>query len=67
MSELLYDKLPVGVRKSGDGERYEFGVTIDGGFLAFSQSPVNAFEDDLREAQEKAKAQEAEQADAAQA
>ena len=60
MSELLYDKLPVGVRKSGDGQRYEFGVTIDGGFLAFSQSPVNAFEDDLAEAQEQAKAAKSE-------
>ena len=54
MSELLYNNLPVGVRKSGDGERYEFGVTIDGGFVAFGQSPWNAFEDDLKEAREKA-------------
>ena len=55
MSELLHDKLPVGVRKSNDGERYEFGVTIDGGFVAFSSAQVNAFEDDLAEAQEAAK------------
>ena len=55
MSELLYDKLPVGIRKSGDGERYEFGVTVDGGFVAMSSAQANAFEDDLQEAQEKAK------------
>ena len=57
MTDLLHDGLTVGVRKSKDGQRYEFGVTIDGGFVAFSQSAVNAFEDDLSEAQEKAKAE----------
>ena len=55
MSDLLHDKLPVGVRKSNDGERYEFGVTIDGGFIAFSSTQANAYEDDLAEAQEAAK------------
>ena len=57
MTDLLHDGLTVGVRKSSDGQRYEFGVTIDGGFVAFSQSAANAFEDDLAEAQEKAKAE----------
>jgi hypothetical protein len=49
MSELLHDKLPVGVRQSADGERYEFGVTVDGGFLAFSALSKNDFENDVAE------------------
>lgn len=63
MTELLGDNLPVGYRKSNDGTRYEFGVTINGGFIAFSSAQANAFEDDLAEAQEQARqAQEQEQA-----
>ena len=61
MSELLHDNLPVGVRKSGDGTRYEFGVTIDGGFVAFASAQANAFEDDLSEAQAQAQAQQQQQ------
>jgi hypothetical protein len=54
VTELLGDNLPVGYRKSADGTRYEFGVTINGGFVAFSSAQANAFEDDLKEAQEAA-------------
>lgn len=62
MSDLLHDNLPVGVRKSGDGTRYEFGVTINGGFVPFSSAQANAFEDDLQEAQEAAQQQQQAQA-----
>jgi hypothetical protein len=55
MSELLGDKLAVGYRKSPDGQRYEFGVTIEGGFVPFAALNAPAFEDDLKEAQEAAK------------
>ncbi len=65
MTELLGDNLPVGYRKSNDGTRYEFGVTINGGFIAFSSAQANAFEDDLAEAQEQAR-QAQEQAQASQ-
>ena len=54
MSDLLHEKLSGAIRKSNDGERYEFGFVVDGAFVAFSSQQANAYEDDLAEAQEKA-------------
>ena len=62
MSDLLYDNLPVGVRSSSDGNRVEFGVTINGGFVAFGAVAKNAFDDDLAEAQQQAQERQQQQA-----
>ena len=58
MSDVVYNNLQGAVRKSGDGERYEFGFLVNGAFVAFSSQQANGFEDDLREAQEAAQAQQ---------
>jgi hypothetical protein len=47
MADTPYTDLPVSVRKSDDGLRYEFGVTVDGGFVPFSAAHANVFEDTL--------------------
>jgi len=50
MTELLRDNLPVGLRKSADGERYEIGVSIDGAFVPVGGYAVSQLEADLAEA-----------------
>ena len=58
MSEPLYNNLQGAIRQSADGQRYEFGFIVNGGFVSFSAAQAPAFEDDLREAQEAAQAQQ---------
>lgn len=49
-----YDNLTVSVRKSPDGERYNYGVTLYGTFFIVGGFPATGFEDDLTEAAERA-------------
>lgn len=58
MSELLNDKLPVGLRKSADGLRYELVASVDGAVLPFAAYTEGQFE----EAQSAAKQAEEEKA-----
>ena len=66
MSEPLYSNLQGAIRQSADGERYEFGFLVNGGFVSFSAAQAAAFEDDLREAQEAAQQQQQTQTPATQ-
>jgi hypothetical protein len=61
MADTPYTDLPVSVRKSDDGLRYEFGVTVDGGFVPFSAAHANVFEDTLSAAKKDAEAKKTEQ------
>lgn len=45
-----YDNLTVSVRKSPDGERYDYGVWLYGTFFVVGGFPATGFEDDLTEA-----------------
>jgi hypothetical protein len=49
-----YDNLTVSVRKSPDGERYNYGVWLYGTFFIIGGFPATGFEDDLDEAAEAA-------------
>ena len=66
MSDVLYNNLQGAIRKSGDGQRYEFGFLVHGGFVAFSSQQANGFEDDLNEAREAAQQQQQTQTPATQ-
>ena len=55
---MVYNNLTGAIRKSGDGQRYEFGFLVNGAFVAFSSQQANGFEDDLSEAQEAAQSQQ---------
>lgn len=48
-----YDNLTVSVRKSPDGERYDYGVWLYGTFFVVGGFPASGFEDDLTEAAER--------------
>ncbi len=56
MSELLNDKLPVGLRKSKDGLRYELVATVEGSVLPFASFTEGQFE--VAQAEAKAEAEE---------
>lgn len=45
-----FDNLPISVRKSPDGERYNYGVWLYGTFFVVGGFPASGFEDDLTEA-----------------
>lgn len=49
-----FDNLPLSVRKSPDGERYDYGVWLYGTFFIVGGFPASGFEDDLAEAAERA-------------
>jgi hypothetical protein len=49
-----YDDLTVSVRKTPDGERYNYGVHLYGTFFIIGGFPASGFEDDLGEAAEAA-------------
>jgi hypothetical protein len=48
-----FDNLTVSVRKSPDGERYNYGVTLYDTFFIVGGFPASGFEDDLTEAAER--------------
>jgi hypothetical protein len=45
-----FDNLAVSVRKTPDGERYNYGVYLYGTFFIIGGFPSSGFEDDLTEA-----------------
>jgi hypothetical protein len=49
-----FDNLTLSVRKSPDGERYNYGVYLHGTFFIVGGFPASGFEDDLTEAAERA-------------
>ena len=48
-----FDNLTVSVRKTPDGERYDYGVWLYETFFIIGGFPATGFEDDLSEAAER--------------
>ena len=54
MSDILYTGLTVDVRKRADTGNLEFGVWLDGAFVAFAQRKPGGIADDIARAKDSA-------------